>query len=56
MILHPHITKTELDQYCALAHEHRTIRTVKVDPQTLRRIRHITKSDTYQGVKFYAKT
>lgn len=54
MTLHPHITKSELDQYTQLCNEHRT-RTVKVDPKTLQQIQQIAKSDQYQGVKFIQK-
>jgi hypothetical protein len=54
MTLHPHISIRELDQYCALCHEHRT-RTVKVDSETLQKIFKIAKSDQYQGIKFTQK-
>ena len=48
------MTKTELDQYCQLCNEHRT-RTVKVDENTLTRIKNIAQSTTYQGVQFLKK-
>lgn len=52
MILHPHITRTELTDYCRLCHEYR-IKSVKVDGPTANAIRLLLgKNEDHYGVKF----
>ena len=57
MILHPHLTRAELIDYCLLCHEYR-IKAVKVDKGTAQAIRRIyphTDRAEYMGIKFYQR-
>lgn len=56
MTLHPHITRSELTDYCRLCHEHR-IKAVKVDKATAGAIKRISCGvrSEYMGIKFYQR-
>lgn len=52
MILHPHLTRAELADYCRLCHEYR-IKSVKVDKATADAIKRFSGVRTeYLGIKF----
>lgn len=53
MILHPHLTRTELTDYYLLCHEYR-IKSVKVDKATADRINGLYSGvrAEYMGIKF----
>lgn len=57
MTLHPHLTRSELTEYCLLCHEHR-IKAVKVDKETAQAIRRIypnADGAEFMGIKFYQR-
>jgi len=53
MILHPHLTRSELTDYCRLCHEYR-IKAVKVDGPTAAAIKRLCGGvrAEYFGIKF----
>lgn len=53
MTLHPHLTRSELTDYCRLCHEYR-IKSVKVDKATADRIKSLYAGvrAEYLGIKF----
>lgn len=56
MILHPHLTRAELTDYCRLCHEYR-IKSVKVGKATADRIKGLYSGvrAEYLGIKFYQR-